>query len=477
MGKVLNKDLGLRTKYRYGAGIAVQKEYVIACVAVNRYNSISRQAIQQFQRNPNGLNDMCSFLKKYLLSTIVMESTGVYTPIVKETLEKVKWCGIIPEIIVINPSLVRKFPGEIHADPQDAYELARLGLLGLAEQSYLPKNIRKELRWLSRRLFFITKDCTRLKNRFKQNLDLWGLSLPQLDLNRGWGLDFCKILIFNAQGNLELSFQLIEQGKIELKSSSKTAILRRKEKYQKFFNIELPTSAVRLMELQLANLNVQNAIYRAITVEIERLINKHSRLKKKVMRLVQIPGIDDQSAISLISEIGIITRFPTIKKFLQYVGCAPTIYQSGTIRKASHLNKRVNHFCKVIFMQAGRSVCANVKKDSDLKEYGRKQLNRHWNDKKLAHANTGIKIARIVYQLLLNGEEYRPFYESQNNKNKNQQSGKSSKKPFQLSSIKRRTRHHLNYLYSALENQTDETIMLVYNEIKLIWKDIIGSLE
>lgn len=472
MEKEINKGYGLRTKYQYGAGVDVHKNYVIACVAIKRSTSIERQAIQQFQRNPIGLRELSRFLKKYLISTIVMESTGVYTPFVKEKLEETTWHGIRPKILVINPSMIRKFPGELHADPQDAFDLAKLGILGLAEPSFLPKETVKEIRWLSRRIFFITKDCTRLKNRIKQNLDLWGLSLPQFDLNSAWALDLCRILIFQTKGSLRKTFTMIEHKKVSLRSSSIAAISRRKEKYERFFDVQLPPSAIRVTELQLANLSAQNAIINAISKQIERIINDHPTLSDKVDRLTQIPGIDEQSATSLISEIGNISRFPTIKKFLQYVGCAPTIYQSGTIRKASHLNKRVNHFCKLVFMRAGRSVCSVVKKDSDLKEYGRKQLNRHWNNKKLAHANTGIKVARIVYRLLLKDEEYQPFFESQGNFNTKNLKVKKDK-AFQLSKIRRKTRRYLDYLRSALEHQHPERVQLVYDEIKTMWKNEI----
>ncbi len=474
MGKDLNKSLGIRTKHRYGAGIDVHKKYIIACVVIQRRDSIDKQITQQFQRNPKGLDEMGKFLGKHLLSTIVMESTGVYTPLVKEYLEKTKWFGVTPKILVINPSLVRKYPGELHADPQDAFELARLGLLGLAEPSYLPTKALKELRWLSRRIYFVRKDCTRLKNRIKQNLDLWGLSLPYFNLESAWALDLCRVLIFNAKGNLQKCYRLIEQKKIIVKSSSRTAILRRKGKYERFFSIELPNSAVRVIELQLANLNAQNAIIDNVAIEIENLINQHPSFRDKVQRITQIPGLDAQSVVSLICEIGVVNRFSNVKKFLQYVGCAPTIYQSGTIRKASHLNKRVNHFCKVIFIHAGLIVCSNVKDDSDLKEFARKQLNRHWKDKKLAHANTGIKIARIVYHLLLTGEKYKPFHES---KNKTLASKNQAKLPpqFKLSLVRERTRRHLNYLHSALEHQHEEAVLQVYNEIKAMWREVFET--
>jgi transposase len=471
MGVKVNKCLGVRTKFRYGAGIDVHKEYVTACVAIQRQHVIDKLAVQQFQRTPIGLGDMGRFLNKYLLSTVVMESTGVYTPIVKETLEKTTWNGITPEIIVINPSIVKKYPGEIHADRQDAFELARLGLLGLAEYSYLPVKAIKEIRWLSRRMYYLTKDCTRVKNRIKQSLDLWGLSLPYLDFEKEWVLDFCRILIFSAQGNLERVFQLIEQGESELKSSSSTAIMRRKENYQKFFTIHLPHSAIKMIELHLASLNAHYAIIDAIIQLIEGIMELHSELKDKVHQLIDIPGLNEQSGVSLICEIGSIKRFTNLKHYLQYVGCAPTIYQSGTIRKPSHLNKRVNHFAKRIFINAGRSVCSTVKKESDLKEFARKQLNRHWNNKKLAYANTGIKIAKIVYHLLLTGEPYNPFYETNSNKvSKINATEGERHTQIRLTIMRKRTRKYLNYLHSVLESQQDDMVRNIYNEIKEMWK-------
>jgi len=147
--------------------------------------------------------------------------------------------------------------------------------------------------------------------------------------------------------------------------------------------------------------------------EIEALLNEEPTFQEPVRRLTALPGVDEKTAAILISEIGDIDRFPTQKHFLQYVGCAPTIYQSGTVNRAGHLNKRVNHFAKRAFFNIGKVICSLVKQDSDLKDYGRKQLNRHWGNKKQAWVKTGIKAARIVHHMLKTGDEYDPFYENQ----------------------------------------------------------------
>ncbi|MHA1746095.1 MAG: hypothetical protein ACTSWW_08840, partial [Promethearchaeota archaeon] len=100
------------------------------------------------------LGEMCKFISKYLLLTVVMESTGVYTPQVKKTLDEFQhWGGVVPEIYVINPSLLRKYPGETHADRVDAIKLAQLGILGLAQHSFLPPKKLKELRRVTRQIF------------------------------------------------------------------------------------------------------------------------------------------------------------------------------------------------------------------------------------------------------------------------------------------------------------------------------------
>ncbi len=238
----------------------------------------------------------------------------------------------------------------------------------------------------------------------------------------------------------------------------------------------MPRSAIRMIELQIANISAQNAIIDAIMQEIEELMNNCPGLSDKVRRLMQVPGINEQSAISLICEIGTVTRFSNVKKYLQYVGCAPTIYQSGTIRKPSHLNKRVNHFTKRTLLSAGRSVCSKVKKDSDLKEFARKQLNRHWNNKKLAHANTGIKIARIIYRLLLTGENYYPFHETQNgNGSKQEKNAKLGESQLRLTVVRKRTRRYLNYLQSILELQHEDIVKKVYDEIKMMWEPVVKS--
>ena len=74
----------IKTKYHYGAGLDIHKYYVTTCVVVNKDIAIEKLGVQEFKKTPEGLEQMCRFLEKNLLETVVMEATGVYTQVVKD---------------------------------------------------------------------------------------------------------------------------------------------------------------------------------------------------------------------------------------------------------------------------------------------------------------------------------------------------------------------------------------------------------
>ncbi|TFG18167.1 MAG: IS110 family transposase [Promethearchaeota archaeon] len=466
----LKKDSHLRTRYQYGAGLDIHKATIVAAVCAQSPSMFKKLAVQQFRRTPQGLGEMCKFLSKHLIKTIVMESTGVYTPQVRDFLQNFQhWKPNSPEIIVINPSLLRKFPGEIHADTVDAVELARLGLLGLARHSHLPHDKLRELRRVTRQVHYVMKDSTRAKNRIKQNLDFFGLSLPGLDLNSQWVLELLRVLITpSVKGNFGNSYHAVMRGTISTKKSTQTALKRRVADFTPYFPITLPRSALKCLEMYLADLSVQEGMLGILGTEIEHILNETASLRDSVQRLTALPGVDEKTAAILLSEIGEVQRFPTQKQFLQYVGCSPTIYQSGTIEHGGHLNKRVNHFAKRAFFNIGKVICSIVKQDSDLKEYGRKQLNRYWNAKKLAWMKTGIKAARIMYKILKTEAEYVPFYESQNDQKVCTVNSERTS-TIQLKELRKRTRRYLKYVNSVSEQASAQARAKVYSILHKLW--------
>ncbi len=445
----------IKTKYHYGAGLDIHKYYVTACVVVDKDRAIEKLGVQEFKKTPEGLEQMCRFLQKYLLETIVMEATGVYTQVVKDKLDACTgWGAFKPHVVVIHPAQVKKYLGELHQDKADALDLARLGVVHMAKESYIPRDTFRELRGLTREIRFIEKDCTRIKNRLHRILAQWGLVLNDFDISSSWGFELCCAIV-DVPGNFGAVLDAIESGKVGLSKTSKLAIMRRLNQYKAFVNIKIPRAALVSLKSYLLELSFNKTIIDRLTTEAERAIQENPIISKQIIRLAAIPGVSEIGAASIISEVGDVFRFPSRKQFLQYVGCAPTLHQSGEKTTHGHLSKRVNIFAKTMFFISGKAVCLVVKADSDLKEYARKQMNAHWNTKKLAWANTGIKIARIVYALLRNDGEYYASYESTTVNGINNPAPIKKECKISLTSLRNKTRHYVQFVKKVLGNDAD----------------------
>ena len=62
--------------------------------------------------------------------------------------------------------------------------------------------------------------------------------------------------------------------------------------------------------------------------------------------LKTIPGVSEKTIAAVISECGDLTRFPSIPKFIGYLGLFPTENSSGNSKSIGHLSKRGSSLAK-----------------------------------------------------------------------------------------------------------------------------------
>jgi transposase len=72
---------------------------------------------------------------------------------------------------------------------------------------------------------------------------------------------------------------------------------------------------------------------------LERELRPHARADERVKLLMTIPGVAELLGLTLASEIGDITRFPTAKKLVGYSGLTPVIKQSGQSSRTGRISK------------------------------------------------------------------------------------------------------------------------------------------
>lgn len=91
-------------------------------------------------------------------------------------------------------------------------------------------------------------------------------------------------------------------------------------------------------------LNQYLVILRVLDYKIGETSNKielFTKVNPAAQRLIKIPGISYYSALMIMSEIGDIRRFPSLKKLCSYAGLVPSTYQSGDITR--HARKMLRY--------------------------------------------------------------------------------------------------------------------------------------
>jgi hypothetical protein len=229
-----------------------------------------------------------------------------------------------------------------------------------------------------------------------------------------------------------------------------------------------------IVRILMAKLSAVNAIKDATCQAIEKLVNATPIIKRIVDKLSAIDGISMISATIIVAEVDNIQRFPTRDKFLLYSGNAIAPDISGEHVGKPRMTKRCNHHLRDVFRVAGRTACEIVGKDSDIKRYALKQMQKNIHCKKKAYANTGVKIARTVYKLLRDDVEYERFHASPPPTNGTatviQEKGEET--PFMLKEITRRTRRFRNYIMRACETLPPGITKTLHETIREIWKEI-----
>jgi len=135
---------------------------------------------------------------------------------------------------------------------------------------------------------------------------------------------------------------------------------------------------------------------------VDRQISAINRDDKEVALLKTIYGISDYAAITIMSEIGNIKRFPTVKKLKSYSGLVPSVYQSGEKCRTGHITRQGSRWLRWILVQ-----CCHVavrQKESKLGKYYSRLCKK--KNKKVAMVATACKMLEIIYAMLRDEKPY-----------------------------------------------------------------------
>jgi transposase len=429
MKKVEKNDLQKSKKHSQGlpvinphvAGIDVgDTQYDVAIS-----DGITGFELREYPTFTEDLIDLVKWLKDEGITTVAIESTGIYWLNLYLMLEE---AGIEPYLV--NSKHVKNVTGR-KKDDTDAIWLHKLHSCGLLQKSFQPEGEIRVLRTYVRQrknLISISSDSVR---RMQKALELMNLKIHTVisDILGKTGQQMIQAIIageHDADKLIKLKDRRIKASDIDLKKSltgiwKEEYLFMLKQAYDEysFYQSQINECEIRITKLLLAQAaKILDGDITSLTVKKKEVPRKNEfdheiRPLLKVIAgvdLCHVEGIREISCLEIISELGTdMSKWADSKHIAAWLNVAPNTKISGGKIISSKMQKKKNYAGQTFRM------CANslTKSKSPLGDYARKMKSKL--GKKAGNVANAHKLARIVYTMLKDKCEYNPeiIYKSQ----------------------------------------------------------------
>jgi transposase len=248
-----------------------------------------------------------------------------------------------------NPSAIKQYEGLKHGDDEhDAFFLAQLLILGILPQGYIYPKEKRPVRDLARKRMFL------VRHRTAHMLSLQSL-LQRCCAQRLSANEMRKLTVADLQ-------KLLDQEYV-------------------FLSAQASFDTIAFLNQQI--------------LRLEKSIIKRVKLDKAFEHLMTVPGIGKILAMTIMLEVGDISRFPKVGNFASYCRCVSSQRLSDGKIKGHGNRKNGNRYLSWAFIEA-----AHISR-----RYS--QRFRSYYNRKLAQANTSLatkalsnKLARICYYIM-----------------------------------------------------------------------------
>jgi transposase len=411
------------------AGIDVGAAELFVCIAKNSHE----QEVCSFSTFTSDMKLMIDWLKKNKVESIAMESTGVYWIPPYEFLEEAGF-----EVLLVNARFFKAVPGR-KTDVKDCQWIQQLHSYGLLKGSFRPEMDIVELRSYVRqrsRLFESAGTQVQLMHKALTQMNIQ-LNHVISDITGMTGMNIIQAILQGERDPQILANLSVARCRKKMDLIAKAlegnyreehlfALKQAYEAYE-FFHKQINKCEEQIQKVLHA---IQTKEQVAInTQEQPELINKNKYKKtynrspyhfnacaeiKKITKadLTTIPGIDENTAMKILSEIGTdMSRWRNAKAFASWLGLCPGNKVSGGKVLSSKTKPSDNKAAQALRMAAAtlyRSTCY-------LGAFFRRMRSRLGAPK--AITATAHKMAKTIYRMLVNGEDYRElgenYYEQQ----------------------------------------------------------------
>lgn len=295
---------------KVGCGIDVHRDIMVATIRKNNDEYETRE-FGAYTRSLTSLRDWC---KTEGVTHVAMESTGIYWKPVFNVLEESF------EIILVNARHVKNVPGH-KTDKKDSAWLSKLLLSGLLKGSFIPPCSIRELRDLVRYKKKVVGQAASEKNRIIKILEDANIKLSSVlsNIDGAVGTNIINSIINGQTGVEELAKYYHGKMKVS-KTEFKLALEGRITAHHQFM-LQMHRDSIADKEHLIERLEAKiDEATQAYQVEIDMLQT--------------IPGVGKDSAISIISEVGVdMSIFPNENHLSSWAGMSPGNNETGGKKK------------------------------------------------------------------------------------------------------------------------------------------------
>ena len=379
----------MKVVYQTCCGVDVHKSFLVATI-IKTTSGV--QPSYQKKRFSTFNNSILEF-KKWLLDNscrdICMESTGKYWIPVFNLLEDEI------NVTIANPKWVKAVKGN-KDDTKDSKWIGDLFRLGLVPGSYIPCKEIRILREFTRYRYKLTSCRSSEKNRFQNALTVCNVALDSV-VSDIFGKSATSVIDYlleqsdNSINHEEISSRLLRS----LKKKSESVI-------ESIEGYQMTDSQKYRMRLVHAHMDYITSTISDIDSMIDSLVEPYDNAVKL---LCTIPGVDRNSAITIISEIGTdMSQFSNSKRLCCWAGLTPGNNESAGKKKSVRIT-RAGVYLKPALVQ-----CAHAAVKSDKSPYYKKKYESlvKRRGKKRAIIAIARMILTAIYQMLSTGEVWNP---------------------------------------------------------------------
>ncbi|ADQ61901.1 Transposase [Lactobacillus delbrueckii subsp. bulgaricus ND02] len=386
-------------------GIDVSSRKSNVCIMVNG-QKVNDYAISN---DMVGFNQLLGDLKQVTNPQIIFEATGVYSRRLQAFLDMHEL-----RYVMMNPlEAKRKTKDDLHqnkTDKLDALYLAKLQSEHPQRLAYVQSKEYQELMANNRIYEQASHDLITNKNRLHKAVQLTFPEIEHLMANPR-GKNYWSIVLKFPHPNIVLETK--EADIIDfLKSLSGIGEKRANDLAQRLIRLaKLACPAVKKSSAHIRGLEMAINNILSAEEECQSALQEMAKLapKRDLEILTSIPGIGENTALRIISELGDIRRFNNPSQLNAFVGVDPQVYESGNLTAHLSILKRGTAIGRKVLYLAINQIQSAKKAGNPchIADYyeKRKRSSETASHKKAAIASIH-KLLRTIFALIKNDQLY-----------------------------------------------------------------------